>query len=204
MIPTQEECFNLMDKYRVPIGVRRHCQTVNKVAMLLAKKLRAAGVDIDVNLVDAASLLHDLFRMVNFYTFEGVEKEDSDVWQALKDVFGHLGHEEIAYEMLKDHYPKVAEIISRHGPKSVTQGTYKSWEDKVVLYADRRVMHIKVVTLDERYEDIQLRHVDYYEQTGFDPKLEKRRVKKIENDIFDLIKMKPEDLKEELKKEKDE
>lgn len=176
---------------------------VNKVAMFLAKKLRAAGVDIDVNLVNGASLLHDVFRMVNFYTFEGVEREDSDVWQALKDVFGHLGHEEIAYEMLKDNYPKVAEIISRHGPKAVTQGTYKSWEDKVVLYADRRVMHIKIVTLDERYEDIELRHVDFYEQTGLDPKLEKRRVKKIENDIFDLIKMKPEDLKEELKKEKD-
>ena len=65
MIPTREECFNLMDKYRVPIGVKKHCLIVNKIAVFLAKKLRAAGIDIDVNVVEAASLLHDLLRVVN-------------------------------------------------------------------------------------------------------------------------------------------
>ncbi|MCK4589474.1 MAG: HDIG domain-containing protein [Nanoarchaeota archaeon] len=190
-----------MDKYRVPVGVRKHCQMVNKVAMFLAKKLRAVGVDIDVNLVNAASLLHDVFRMVNFYTFEGADREDKEVWQPLKEQYGHLGHEEIAYELLKNHYLKVAEIISRHGPKAVTQGTFKTWEDKVVLYADRRIMHTKLVTLEERYEDIELRHIDYYEQTGLDPKLERKRVQRIERNIFSNLKIKPGDLKEEIHKQ---
>ena len=65
MIPTREDCHHLMEKYKVPIGVKKHCQAVNTLAVFLAKSLKASGVDIDVDLVDAASLLHDLVRVVN-------------------------------------------------------------------------------------------------------------------------------------------
>ncbi|MBW2963342.1 HD domain-containing protein [Candidatus Woesearchaeota archaeon] len=203
MIPNRRDCLNLMDKYMVPIGIRRHCQIVNKIAVLLAKRLRAAGIDIDVDLVDAASMLHDLMRVINFDTFEGAKREEQTVWEKMKERYGHMDHSEAAYEVLKDIYPKVAGVIIKHGVTSVIKGEPKAWEEKVLAYADRRVMHTKIVSVDERYEDIQLRHADFYEKTGLDAGLEKKRILKIEKEIFRNLKFTPEGLAEEVIKMKD-
>lgn len=204
MIPTREECFNLMDKYRVPIGVKKHCLIVNKIAVFLAKKLRAAGIDIDVNVVEAASLLHDLLRVVNFSGFEGASREDQEIWSKYKEMYGHMDHADAAYEELKDKYPRIATVVARHGVRSVNENNHKSWEDRVVLYADRRVVHTRIVSVEERYQDAMIRHADFFEKTGLNPELEKKRVLKVERDIFSNLKFKPEELAEELKKEKDE
>lgn len=202
MIPTREDCYHLMEKYKVPIGIKKHCQAVNTIAVFLAKKLKAAGVDIDVDLVDASSLLHDLVRVVNFYAFEGGKHEEMVVWQQLKDKYGHMDHAVAAYEILKDIYPKVAEVVARHGCEAVIRGDQKTWEDKVVTYADRRVVHTTIVSVEDRYEDAAHRHADFYEKSGLDANAEKKRVLKIEKDIFSNLKFKPEQLLEELKKEK--
>ncbi len=203
MIPNRKDCLNLMDKYRVPVGIRKHCQVVNKIAVLLAKKLRAASIDVDVDLVDAASMLHDLMRVINFDTFEGAKREEQVVWEEMKARYGYLDHAEASYEVLKNIYPKVAEVIIKHGVTSVIKGEPKNWEEKILAYADRRVMHTKIVSVDKRYEDIQLRHADFYEKTGLDAGLEKKRILKIEKDIFRNLKFKPEDLAEEVRKMKD-
>jgi len=202
MIPTRQDIYNLMDKYMVPIGVRKHCEVVNRVAVFLAKKLKAAGVDVDVDLVDAASLLHDLMRMINFYSFEGASREQQETWEKLKEKFGHVDHSEAAYEVLKDIYPRVAEAVARHSVESVIEGKLKTWEDKLVTYADRRVVHTRIVSLDERYEDAKLRHADFYEKAELDPDVEKKKIKKIESEIFDNLKFRPEELKEEMTREK--
>lgn len=202
MIPTRQECLNLMDKYMVPIGVRKHCEVVNKVAVFLAKKLRAAGVDIDVDLVDAASLLHDLMRMINFYSFEGASREQQETWKKLKERFGHVDHSEAAYEVLKDIYPRVAKVVAKHSVLAVMGSQVKTWEEKAVTYADRRVVHTRIVSLDERYEDAKLRHADFYEKAELDPDAEKRKIKKIERDIFDNLKFRPDELKQEMAREK--
>lgn len=202
MIPTREDCHHLMEKYKVPIGIKKHCQVVNTIAVFLAKKLKAAGVDIDVDLVDAASLLHDLVRVVNFYAIEDGKQEEIKVWQQLKEKYGHMDHAVAAYEILKDIYPKVAEVIVKHGCEAVIKGEPKSWEEKVVAYADRRVMHTQVVTVEERYEDLEHRHADFFEKTGLDPNAERKKILKMEKDIFGSLKFKPEELLEELKKEK--
>jgi len=191
MIPTREECFNLMDKYRVPIGVRKHCLVVNKVAVFLAKKLRAAGVDIDVNVVDAASMLHDLLRMVNFQSFEGAVREDREVWDELKELYGFMDHADATHQVLKDIYPRIAQTIKMHGVHAVMEGKPKTWEDKVLAYADRRVMHTRVVSVDVRYEDLQFRHADFFEKFGMDPKVEKKKILKLEKEIFEHLKIEP-------------
>ena len=56
---------------------------------------------------------------------------------------------------------------------------------------------------DERYEDAKLRHADFFEQSGFDPAVEMKRVLKVEKDIFSNLKINPEDLVEELKNVKE-
>ena len=62
-IPTTEECFALWDEFEMPGNIRQHSLNVNKVAMIIANKLKEAGEDIDLELVNAGSLLHDLDKI---------------------------------------------------------------------------------------------------------------------------------------------
>ena len=62
-IPTTEECIRLLDEFEVPENIRQHCFAVNKVSMILAKELSKAGEDINIDLVNAASLLHDIDKI---------------------------------------------------------------------------------------------------------------------------------------------
>ncbi len=201
MIPTKEECFHLMDKYKTPIGVRKHCLAVNKVAVFLAKKLKAAGVDIDINIVDAASLLHDFVRQLNFYSFDGAKPEELAVWRPLKEIYSHMDHADIAAELLKNKYPMIGRVIAKHGCQAVLNDEIETWEEKVVAYADRRVIHNKIASIEERYEDVRIRHEAFYVRSGLDPKKEKQKMLKIEKSIFRKLKFKPEQLEEEMKKD---
>ena len=201
MIPTREECLHLMDKFKTPIGVRKHSEVVNKVAVFLAKKLRAAGVDIDINMVDAASFLHDFVRQLNFYSFEGAKQEEVAVWRPLKEIYSHMDHADVAAELLKNKYPKIGEIIAKHGCQAIHNDETETWEEKVVAYADRRVIHNKIVSVDERFEDVRIRHEEFYVKSGLDPQKEKKIILKLEKSIFRKLKFKPEELAEEMKKE---
>ncbi|MDD2319605.1 MAG: NTP transferase domain-containing protein [Geobacteraceae bacterium] len=57
------ECEELLvEKFAVARPVLDHCRSVAKLAVLVAAKLNEAGCCIDVGLVEAASLLHDLAK----------------------------------------------------------------------------------------------------------------------------------------------
>ena len=55
-LPSRDECYSILKEFEVPDGVMGHTELVNKIAVFLAKKLKQAGVDINVELVDRASL----------------------------------------------------------------------------------------------------------------------------------------------------
>ena len=201
MIPTREECIHLMDKFKTPVGVRRHSEIVNRVAVFLAKKLKAADVDIDVDLVDAASFLHDFVRQLNFYSFEGAKPEETLVWRPLREIYSHMDHADIAAELLKNKYPRVGMIISKHGCQAVLNNEPETWEEKVVAYADRRVIHSKITPVEKRFEDVMIRHEEFYVKSGLDPQKEKQNILKIEKSIFRKLNFKPDQLTEEMKKD---
>jgi len=62
-LPNKEECEELFAKYNTPQNVIKHSKQVNKIAVWLAKKLKENNIDINIELVDYASLLHDLVRL---------------------------------------------------------------------------------------------------------------------------------------------
>jgi len=62
-LPTHEQCIEILDEHEVPENVRKHCFSVNKVAVFLALKLKQKGIEINIDLVDRASLLHDLDKI---------------------------------------------------------------------------------------------------------------------------------------------
>ena len=59
------------------------------------------------------------------------------------------------YEFIKSlGFPEVAVIIRKHGLSHIDNDDFmpKTWEEKIVFYADKRVNHDKIVNLDERFD----------------------------------------------------
>lgn len=65
MIPTREECFELIRRYRMLPHIVQHSKLVAKVALLIARKLNSHGQNLDLALVEAGALLHDITKTMS-------------------------------------------------------------------------------------------------------------------------------------------
>ena len=168
----------------------------------MAQKLKEKGIVVDVNLVDRACLLHDILRVCDFSNsdygrFEQpVTEDDKAKWRRLKEKYSRLGHEYAAYEVLKEQYPVLALTIKRHRYTALLDEDEKpaTWEEKLVYYADKRIMHDRIVPLDERLQEAHKRNVLQRGSTA-QSKLKAARVDalifKLEAEIFARIGLNP-------------
>ena len=174
MIPTKEECLRLMGKYGMLENIAAHSLEVARVALFISIELNKKGQRIDLGLVEAASLLHDLTKTECLRT-----KED---------------HAQTGSQVLKGMgYERVGEVVAQHiwlckegDPSSVS-------EEEIVNYADKRVMHDRIVSLEERFTDLKERYgriqraMDYLERL-------RKEIYGIENKIFFILQIDPNDL----------
>jgi len=171
-LPSRAEAEKLLKKHITSsyAHIIEHSKKVNCVAVYLAKRLKEAGVDVDVNIVDIASLLHDLDKVYE------IEKG--------------FTHGEYAMKLLSDMgYPELGRIVYLHRIDKVDE--LKSIEEKLVSYADARVLGSEIVSLRERFNAIEKRYAKKYNRDStFYEKLYKKYVK-LEEEIFSHLKEKP-------------
>ncbi|MBU0957647.1 MAG: HDIG domain-containing protein [Nanoarchaeota archaeon] len=130
-IPNTNQCQELLKKYKTPERIINHILTVNKLALFLAKKIKQSGITINIEFVNASSLLHDIDKLMT------LDKPES--------------HGEIAEQILtKEGYPEIGKSINTHGIINIKK--IKTWEDKVLVYADFRAQDNNIVSLSERFE----------------------------------------------------
>jgi len=175
IIPTREECLRLMNQYGMLENIIDHSIEVANVALYLSEELNKRGQRIDLLLVEAASLLHDLTKTESFNT-----KED---------------HAWTASRLLKEMgYGEVGEVVAQHIWLSHEVDPLFVSEEEVVNYADKRVMHDRIVSLKERFNDLRERYGS--DQKGMDylGRMEKV-IQKIENKIFLILQINPNDLR---------
>ncbi|MCG6918346.1 MAG: HDIG domain-containing protein [Deltaproteobacteria bacterium] len=135
MIPTEKECYDLMDQYRMLDNVREHSIVVAEIVRAICHGLVHSGVKISVDKAVAGALLHDIAKT-----------------QCLQTGGDHAA---IGREIcLKHHLDEIADIVAEHiWLKSYSlDGVYT--EKEIVYYGDKRVLHTSVVNLDERMHDI--------------------------------------------------
>ena len=133
-VPTGAECRVLLGEVLgVAPGIARHGQAVAEVAVLLGRELNRKGYQLDIPLLEAAGLLHDLAR------------EQPDHARAGAALLRDLGYEAVA-ELVATHmgFP-----VPEEGP--VTAGELLYLADKVVQ-GERRV------PLVERFRSAGERH----------------------------------------------
>jgi hypothetical protein len=210
-LPSHEECLSIVRDCHVPIHIVRHAETVARLGVFLGRKLAERGIEIDVELVERACLLHDLFRVCDFpledfrWFEQPVTEEDKRRWRRLKARHGHVRHEDAADAFLKDRYPVLATVIRRHRYVAVLDETDcpQTWEEKLVYYADKRAMHDTIAPLRARLEEAHQRSAIALAKAGKARCLETEkavdaRIFELEAEIFDVIGLAPDDLTEEL------
>nr|MDO8081122.1 HD domain-containing protein [Candidatus Freyarchaeota archaeon] len=174
MIPSREQCLELLRSHNVPRNIITHSLIVSRVAVFLAKELNKKGFNLNINEIEAAALLHDIKKIDSLRSGTG---HAHDAWLLLRK----LG------------YNEVAEIVKQHVFLDQNNDSSKIKEEEVVNYSDKRVRHSDIVTLKERFQYLKERYGKDEESIKVINNLE-RKAFEIENKIFSNIDFKPEEI----------
>jgi len=145
-IPTLAECIALMERYGMLVNIRQHSLLVARLAEQLHRGLCAATSDrlqADPRLVVSGALLHDIAKTPCLGSACDHAKAGGEICR-------------------RHHYPEIAAIVEQHirlkdfDPARYERGSFTAGE--IVYYADKRVRHDAVVSLDQRLEYI----LDHY------------------------------------------
>jgi len=138
-----------------------HSEKVAEVALLLALAARSCELEVDVEFVEAAALVHDVGRSITQHpSLHGIE--------GFRILIGK-GYPEVARvcltHVLKGRTLREA-VEEGQLPQSATVGIFEealapmSIEDQIVATADAMVMDVRVVSLDVRYAASRSKHAD--------------------------------------------
>ena len=131
MIPSVETCYRLIEEMGMLPHIVAHSEQVCRVALCLVDHMNHSSARLNRPLVQAAALLHDITKTRSFETGED--------------------HAFTGKEMLKGRgFPEVARVVGQHVHLENEVLDEAVDEARVVNYADKRVLHDKVVSLEKR------------------------------------------------------
>lgn len=171
---SRNDCFKLIKSMDMMDHIIDHSVMVSNVTLFLCLQLKKFLPDINIGLATSAALLHDITKTRSFYTKEN--------------------HSETGGSLLMDMgYPEIGSIIRQH----VFLDSYiidsPVSEQEIVNYSDKRVLHDKIVSLDERFEYIRQR---YGQTVEFENRIRvmSRNTFNLENKIFAHLDIVPDQL----------
>jgi uncharacterized protein len=176
VIPTRSECLTALRDNGVPDNIIGHSIVVERVALVLSERLIDAGNSMDTALVSAGALLHDIEKM------RGIREGRPH---------GELGAETID----RLGFPEVSPIVGQHVRLADYGDNGGIDVAKLVNYADKRVNHEEIVTLDERFDYLFDRY-GAVSPEAMERMLEmKRLTNAVERQIFSRLAIAPTDVK---------
>lgn len=123
-------------------NVVEHSLVVNATAVYLTKKLRESGLNIDLKLVDTASILHDVAKRRD--KENKVKRDDESLAGATVEILKAYPTEIIK---AAQYSGRVAEIFLPNFDQDLAI-TIKPIEDLIVAYADARIRNTNIVSLE--------------------------------------------------------
>jgi len=124
-VPTEEECYSILKNADTPVKVFNHCKQVAELSSAMGSHLIRYGSNLDLELIRAAALLHDLAK-------------------------GEPHHAQVGAKMLVN-YPKVAEIVAEHTDICLNPGDSSITEKEIVYLADKLVIDDRIISLQARF-----------------------------------------------------
>ena len=137
-VPTPAECQELMAQYSMLPNIVKHSRQVMNVSLAIADNLKS-GVSVDRNLIMAAALLHDITKTRSIKTREHHDESGGALLRSLG-------------------FHSTAEIVEQHVIMKELHASARLEEREIVYYADKRVLHDGIVTVEERVLDLLRRY----------------------------------------------
>ena len=145
LLPGYSQCLYWLQGQPLTQTLLAHVHAVGSTAYLLAVWLRAKGQQVDPLLAHRGGLLHDLAKL------KALERGPEQ----------RTGHAELAALMLNDlGQPALAECARRHPLFTLQHPELapRSWEEKLVYFADKLVEGGRVAGLEERLASLRQRY----------------------------------------------
>jgi putative nucleotidyltransferase with HDIG domain len=166
--PTDEQCFACWDALDMLPHIRKHSLLVAGLATFLARRAAERGSRVDVAATRAAALLHDIAKT---YTIR------------------HGGHHSQlggAWTMDWTRNARLAQGVVHHVHWPFALDLKDHFLPLIIIYADKRVKHDRVVPLTERFVDL----LERYGTTEFIRErieLSKQQAKDIEDSLSHIL-----------------
>lgn len=132
-IPTKKECIKILKRNKTPSDIIEHSKAVCMVAEKIANNLMKKRIKVNKRLVIAAALLHDIERAKDSHVIRGFR------------LLNKLGYHEVARVVKKHSLYKLEAKLNQP----------RTWEEKIVFYADKRCKGSKIVKLEERFAALE-------------------------------------------------
>jgi putative nucleotidyltransferase with HDIG domain len=145
-IPDLATARRVLDDEQLPGGVIVHSEGVRRVATAAARLVARSGVPIDVDLVAAAALLHDIDKV-------RTRRDGGEHGIVGARMLTALGYDELAIPVAS--HPISCLLDDERFPIG--------WPSVILAVADRHVAQ-EFVTIDERLDDMARRHPTHAEQ----------------------------------------
>ena len=173
-IPTRDQCFRMMGEMKMMDHIVIHSIQVCRVATCLTEHLNNQNGRLNLDLIQAAALLHDITKTRSFKTREN-HAQTGGLYLAERG------------------YPEIGELVRQHVSLDDYPHPVELGERQIINYADKRVLHDQVVSLDKRMDYI-------LEKYGETPELTERihwlweKTVELEAKIFDDLAVAPREL----------
>jgi len=162
-IPSWEEVLEWRKQIRLPQSIYNHCDKVAEFTAKLSDYFLSKGTLVRPLTLKRSAELHDLLRFMDFHigmskSMDKANEEDKTHWEKLKEGYPDLSHESACSEFLRNNnYPEIASIVETHGLETDNY-LGMTTEQKLLFYADKRVIKSNFATVDERFEDFKVRY----------------------------------------------
>ncbi len=137
--PTRDQCFRLISQIGMPPHIQRHSLMVAEISLYLGRLLKVQNPGLDLDLLQASALLHDIAKAPSLVTGES--------------------HSELGAKMLDDlGYMQISPIVKEHASMEADRLIGPITESLIVNYSDKRVKHDQIVSLEDRFCDLMDRY----------------------------------------------
>jgi putative nucleotidyltransferase with HDIG domain len=172
VVPGRDQALEILASLELPEGIVVHSRGVARVAAEAARMVAAAGVPVDVRLVEVAALLHD------------IDKPETRA--------GAGDHGEVAAERLTEMgFPELAAPVASHPVTCLLDDRCfpRGWPSVIVSVADRHVAQ-GFVSIEQRIDDMAARHPQYAAQLD----AARRPANALEVELCEAVGIEPDEL----------
>jgi len=164
-----------METYGMLDNIKAHSVMVEKIALLIARGLLDAGETISLGKVTAGALMHDIAKTHCLESGEDHSAKGKTI-------------------CLENHLDEIADIVAEHVIMKNYEPLGPITEKEIIYYADKRVNHDAVVSIEERLAYLLERYGNGRERIRQAIMRNFSICKEVEKRLFSKLNFGPEDL----------